>query len=846
MLTCPTGKRVDNLIQRSDIATKNNEIKIITNIHLKHETMKQKKSFLLVASVVVLAACSSNDLSESPTTAQQLDDSAVNFGAYVNRGATRAGAAGTLTTNGDAPAVSLQEVGFGVFAYYSDSESYSETSKPNFMYNQKVSGENWTYSPLKYWPNEFGKNASSEGQDRLTFFAYAPFVTVNPSTGRIVKGENDGDNGIVGMTSNTASGDPYIKYYADMDPDKRVDLCWGVAKENFIATVDEEAINEVAAGEPFIDVVKPATNSRIYFDFKHALAAVNVQIDTDVDVAGHDDNATAVDKYTRIWVRSVTFEGFTDKGRLNLNSRATEGEGPQWFDLTNDSPVASGTVSVYDGRTDGKEGRVNAIAKKESPATLNAKIIQSAPYDKTALENSTAPQLTIGADVPGVTNTVVNLFDTDNLIAPVYVIPTDDNLKVTIVYDVETYDPNLANFLSDGAVRGSSIQNTIEKEITFQPEQGDAITKLEAGKTYTINLHLGLTSVKFEASVTDWVESGITDVDLPKNTASVFDQTESNDYNTQHAIADAWLYGESRNYTEEEIAAHNAAIDVWAAPKAKVYGTVYSFVPYLTADPTTEFAAGLVKVMAVDLANNKTTVEVIKNPADAALVGHQYYVEAIDMTGGNDFPLFELDGTPAGISVKDVAKESDYSFDSFNSTTNVPYGSGTVKQISQEGGYTVVEVVTHSTFPEQIGRQYAVHGTSLAEVTEFELLTVDGHVPTGVKVKNLAAVTDAQAEVLYTDAEITAHNAEPAQQVWDATTEWNPTDDEVTAHNQTVPGAAYVGCAKDANGNPIPANNDPGNNDPGNNDPGNVNPSRPYFSSSSASNNYPVLAPWRR
>ena len=87
--------------------------------------MKQKIYFMLAAAAALLTACSSNDLSESPTTAPQLDDSAVNFGAYVNRGTTRAGAFGTLTTTGENSEVSLQAEGFGVFAYYSDSESYS-------------------------------------------------------------------------------------------------------------------------------------------------------------------------------------------------------------------------------------------------------------------------------------------------------------------------------------------------------------------------------------------------------------------------------------------------------------------------------------------------------------------------------------------------------------------------------------------------------------------------------------------------------------------------------------------------------------------------------------------------
>ena len=734
--------------------------------------MKQKKSFLLAASVVVLAACSSNDLSESPAAQpQQVDDSAITFGAYVNRGVTRAGAVGTLTTNGDAPAVSLQNVGFGVFSYYSDSESYCETSKPNFMYNQKVSmpdGVNWTYSPMKYWPNEFGKNATSEGQDRLTFFAYAPYVNVNPSTGRVIKGENDGDNGIVGLTSNTASGDPYVKYYVDMDPDKRVDLCWGVAKQQFTARVDEEAINLIDAGWPYIDVVKPTTNSKIDFDFKHALAAVNVQIDTDVDVAGHDDAAADVDRYTRIWVRSVTFEGFTDKGRLNLNSNADPNSaesGPQWIDLTTDSPVASGVVTVYDGRTDGKEGRDNAIAKKESPATLNAKIIQSAPYSKQALENAdeAARMLTISEAVPGVTKAKVNLFDSDSLEAPVYVIPTDDNLKVTIVYDVETYDPNLAAFLSDGAVKGSSVQNTIEKEITFQPESGDAITKLEAGKSYTINLHLGLTSVKFDAAVTEWADGTNFNVDLPYNyTTQYYTAEEAAAYN--RTLDGAVQPGDEKTpaeyYTEDEIAAHNATVDIWTAPRVKTPAEYY------TED---------------EITTHNATLDIWTAPK---------------------------------------AKEGYFSFESFETADPThAYGSGTVVKVSDDGTNTIVEVVTN-TIDGFVGQQFKVHAVDLTGGTEFELFTVDGDAPTGVSVRNVAQVnyteeeiaahnatldiwdntTVKTEEVLYTEEEIAEHNALPENTLWDATTEktaatyW--TEEEANAYNAALPGAKHAGDPK--------------------------------------------------
>jgi hypothetical protein len=70
-------------------------------------------------------------------------------------------------------------------------------------------------------------------------------------------------------------------------------------------------------------------------------------------------------------------------------------------------------------------------------------------------------------------------------------------MKVTIVYDVETYDPNLAVYLSDGETSGSTVENVIYKTI-------DSFGTIEAGKKYTLNLHLGMRSVDFEASVSDW------------------------------------------------------------------------------------------------------------------------------------------------------------------------------------------------------------------------------------------------------------------------------------------------------------------------------------------------------
>lgn len=461
--------------------------------------MKQKKYFILAAAAALFAACSSDDTTIEQAQKQQAPQE-VSFGAYVNRGTTRAGAKGELTVNNQTTTEALQAAltrcGFGVFGYYTDNELYSESSKPNFMYNQVVSGSGWTYSPVKYWPNEFGSEAISEAQDKLTFFAYAPYVEVVPETG-LLKDQSGNGSGIVALTRNTASGDPYVKYLVDMNPANRVDFCWGVAAEAYTSSV-VTGLNSITAGEVYKNISKPeATNekSKIKFEFNHALASLNVQIDADVDENAH--GTTALAAQTKIYVRSVTFEGFASKGMFNLNASKSA---PKWYDMTGNNELTSGKVTIYDGRRDGSEGQVNAAASNETPNDLNPVIVQNNPATD---------------GVPSGTNPV-NLFNSATVDAPIYVIPVgDEQLKVTIVYDVETADPNLAGYLSDGTTKGSTIENKITKAITFGDT--DTALKLTAGKKYTVKLHLGMTSVKFDATVSPWTEGDTGEPWLPIN-----------------------------------------------------------------------------------------------------------------------------------------------------------------------------------------------------------------------------------------------------------------------------------------------------------------------------------------
>ena len=448
---------------------------------------------MMAVITMVMTACSAGD--EVPESEQVVVPEAVSFDAYINRGTTRAGAAGSLTTE------SLKNVsgdGFGVFAYYTDGTQYSQLSLPNFMYNQQVKwdGSKWVYSPIKYWPNEFGSEAASDNIDYLSFFAYAPYVDVDPTMGLVSGADRCG---IFGLTSSKESGDPVVKYHSNYDLTKQVDLCYA---------------------SPQLNKVKPNISEAVMFNFTHALAALNVQIDADMDVTSHAPSS--LHENTRIWVRSVTFDGFAEKGQLNLNIG-------NWNNLDCDCDVESRPITIYDGRRDRYEGV--SISYNESPTGLNPTIVQSGAYTVTPGANPGDPE-TLSTTTLGVTNTPVNLFNTSNwpyvnsnnptdeeiaaaLAAPIYVIPTNQPLRVTIVYDVETYDPKLVSqFLSDGRTNGSTIENNITAYI--KDGSSNDIT-LEAGKAYSIHLHLGMTSVKMDATVTPWVEGATATVLLPDN-----------------------------------------------------------------------------------------------------------------------------------------------------------------------------------------------------------------------------------------------------------------------------------------------------------------------------------------
>lgn len=477
-----------------------------------------RKTYLLAAAAAAMfAACSSNesiDAGKQPAPVATTDQGAVTFDAYTQRGTSRAGAAGVIKTEA-ANSLGLKDanVGFGVFGYYTNNNEYDGQTIPDFFYNQKVywDATYWKYEPVKYWPNEYGSSAIADDADKVSYFAYAPYVVATPSTGKV---SDDASYGIAQLSRNSLTGDPYVKYIASFKWNQSVDLLWGVVPtDNTTWNTVAGAHQTFAAGLPWLDVERPleaatqtAATQRVKFDFRHALSQLNVVVDYDADQTGHTDDANPLGAATRVYVRNVSFTGFAMKGALNLNNETPNK--PFWLNYNGIGDLESdGEVIVYDGRKDGKEGVTGSEATNEKSLGLNKQLIET--------ENSFAAGggwESSGDHYEGVTNTTKPLFDGTGLF---FAIPTDDNLEIEIVYDVETLDANLGTKLADNATAGSSIENRISKKISF----GGTGTndKLEAGKAYVINLHLGMNDVNFDAAVAAWEDVMPADIDLPAN-----------------------------------------------------------------------------------------------------------------------------------------------------------------------------------------------------------------------------------------------------------------------------------------------------------------------------------------
>lgn len=184
------------------------------------------KQLTALALSLLLAACSAD--SDAPDVPPQGDIPIGFAGTVEDEAHTRSN---DLTTN--------NLLSMGIFAYYTGSSNWTTADTPNFMYNQPVtrtgSTAPWTYSPVKYWPNN--------DADKISFFAYAPYV-------KEASGSNPSFAGDA-----TTPGYPALGYTV---PTKEADQ------------------TDLLAAVPLLDQTYESNSGKVSFAMQHALTRVAI------------------------------------------------------------------------------------------------------------------------------------------------------------------------------------------------------------------------------------------------------------------------------------------------------------------------------------------------------------------------------------------------------------------------------------------------------------------------------------------------------------------------------------------------------------------------------------------
>ena len=528
----------------------------------------KKHLFFAATAALVLASCSSDSVDFTQADVLQAqDDNSVQFDTYMGKVAsTRATdpySKGPIVNGEPSNENSLKNAKFGVFAYLTDANAnYDRTNvgvapsniEPNFMYNQEITWNStnnyWTYDPVKYWPNGIdaangGANPSNTAKEKeiqkLSFFAVAPFTTtptgtyavstdgVKPSqitSDDLVK-KNDATNGIKAMTTNAFTGNVWVKYLMpNANQNEAVDLLWGTNGKAQYKETDNTLSTSTTIGTGYnVNLTKQTVGEKVKFLFKHALAKIGgataqttgetkegdpvvggFKVVVDVDgnngdnqgsyfPAGFNQDKTLVtikevkiqDGYTAGQDATVTTVENTTKSNLNTYGWFNIETG-KWCNEANTYGKVGDDGALYEVVANNDAALDNAIYRlNEKILEIGAKKNGAGGDGKEIASGGTT--WTSGTMPSGVGTTAVDLFANEDVPALMLIPGGSADLYVTVDYFVRTAD----NSLNAGFTN-------VEQIITNKVSLGN----LDPNKYYTIIMHLGLTSVKFEAVVADW------------------------------------------------------------------------------------------------------------------------------------------------------------------------------------------------------------------------------------------------------------------------------------------------------------------------------------------------------
>lgn len=436
---------------------------------------------------MLAAACSSSDEESVSSTLSAEQNNAVSFTTNLDGDVWEDQI--TRTTTGVISDLTAVSEGFGVIAYLTDEQTWSEAKtawttsgitnkeygtgsnfpRPDFMYDQPVTwnsaANRWTYSPLKYWPNYSNNNNIDPGSRYISFFAYAPFIegtVINAASG----------TGVTGMTWDEDLR-PHVIYTVDEEGESPVDLLWANytdATRNGQGLIYYESSTEKWQAVPL--------------EFKHALSCVDVYVQRVYDEPTYSGKDTP-EKITKLYMQQLKLtstntasNGLFKKGRLNLE----DGTWSSFADANNSYAQAwqAGTFSL----TFPKSAFVSNLA---GTLSTNSTEIRNEELEKW------------GDASTGVNKDEQLLFKAGGIM----LIPQGSALTITpsIKYSMVTRGDESDLDYSPLVDAAGNHYSRVLNDVTGN----DISIKLEAAKRYKLVIRIGVEHVDFEvASVEDW------------------------------------------------------------------------------------------------------------------------------------------------------------------------------------------------------------------------------------------------------------------------------------------------------------------------------------------------------
>ena len=446
---------------------------------------------IAMVAVASLAGCSANadlDTNTPGSNEQEETNVPVSFNSYLAQSKTTR--AGEATRASEMTTDELQKTGFGVVAYYTGNGQYTAgqtSTEPNFMYNTQVSGADWTYSPTVYWPNRGSDAGATPGEAAayVSFFAYAPYKEVTPSTGTP---KTTATTGITGISANGTKGDPTVSYTLGATG-ADADLLWGTAGSNGTTTNGNAQngtdFNGAAKAKVNANLSKMNVGGKVKFNFKHALAKFGgtgagtdnktsgLMIVADIDNGSATTGGT-LDGSTKITVKSIKIESVkaVDDGKMTTEA----------------SIPTSGTLNLATGVwTTNNNGKIDYEINSPSAAATEGATTQ------TMNESIAEPKTFESWDkLPAGVSTTAQSVYTES--TPLLLIPdgNDHTLRISIDYIVRTKNASLSKGYTE-------VEQSFYKDLT--------LSKVGMNAKYNLLIHLGLTSVKFDATVSDWTNT---------------------------------------------------------------------------------------------------------------------------------------------------------------------------------------------------------------------------------------------------------------------------------------------------------------------------------------------------